>query len=270
MRLAVEGLGVVGTFGLGADALRHALDTPVLPRQADVAELGRFFSKRDLRRVSHFCRLGLLGASLAVEDGGLSAADRERLGLVLATGHGPVATTFEFLYSIYEFGTKLASPTAFSTSIHNVAASTISIMSGYTGPSLTVTQFALSWASSLLTAYCWLAEGRVDKVLVGAVDEYNPVLEQAARLAGCPLRHNEGAVFVVLSAKETSRYGMITEVSMGRHNPPDSSTHVPFELAAGPAFSMAAGLTGAPAATTYVDVDDAGGWSVIAMEKSVS
>lgn len=265
MRLAIDGLGLVGPFGLGSDALKAAQNVSAMPAQADVAELARFFNKRELRRVSHFCRLALLGATLAVEDGCFAGIDKERIGLILATGHGPVATTFDFLDSMHEFGAKLASPTAFSTSIHNVAASTISIMSGYTGPCLTVNQFAMSWASALLTAWCWLAESRVERVLIGAVDEYQPLLAEAARQADCPLATGEGAVFLALSAAQSGRYGLITDVAMGNLAPPAAQPSLPFELPAGQAFALAVALVNGDFGQPLIAKEPDGAWSAITL-----
>jgi 3-oxoacyl-[acyl-carrier-protein] synthase II len=126
--------------------------------------------------VDHFSRLALLGAHLALRDAGGFEGPRDRLGVVLATGYGPTATTFGFLDSIIDGGDPCASPTHFSNSVHNAAAAHVSIFLGITGPSLTVSQFELSAASALLTGRQWLAEGRVDAVLFGAVDEHCDVL----------------------------------------------------------------------------------------------
>lgn len=267
MRLVVDGLGLVGPFGQGGAALLAALDGAELPRQADVSDLARFYSKRELRRVAHFCRLGLLGAALAMEDCALPELPGEDLGLILATGHGPVATTFDFLESMHEFGAKLASPTAFSTSIHNVAASTISIVSGYTGPCLSVNQFSMSLASALMTASCWLAEGRVGRVLVGAVDEYQPLLADAADQAQCPLAGGEGAVFMVLSAAGPGRYGLISQVAMGAAPAGPVSPPLPFELPAGPAFALAAALLRGEWGRPLGAVDPCWGYSAITLAR---
>lgn len=276
MRLAIDGLGIVGPFGPGSEALRRATQAESLPQQADVGDLARFFSKRQLRRVSHFCRLALLGAALAEQDGGLVEGDREKggwdegvregTGLIVATGHGPVTTTFDFLDSMNEFGPKLASPTAFSTSIHNVAASTISIMLGYTGPCLSVNQFSLSWASALMSAACWLAERRVKRVLVGAVDECQPLLLEAGRQAGCALATGEGAVFLLLSLDGPGRHGFVTDVAMGAGDGDPSPAELPFELPAGPAFATAMALLEGDFERPLTAVEPSGAWSRIVLQ----
>jgi len=270
MRLTIDGLGIVGPFGQGGEALCRAARAETMPNQADVGELARFFSKRQLRRVSHFCRLALLGAVLAEQDGGLREQDRQDTGLILATGHGPVTTTFDFLDSMQEFGPKLASPTAFSTSIHNVAASTISIMLGYNGPCLTVNQFSQSWASALLTGACWLAEDRVRRVLVGAVDEYQPLLMEAGRLAHCPLARGEGAVFLALSLAGPGRHGFVTDVAMGAVGCGPVQPSLPFELPAGQAFATALALAEGAFDRRLTAVEPSAAWSRIALDGPAS
>lgn len=243
-RLAIQGVGAVGGFGCGVEALRRALvgELP-LPQPAPAGEgrsipalladdgaLEEFIPRRSLRRIDHFSRLALLGACLALQDAGRQDADRSRLGVVIATGWGAVATTFSFLHSFLEGGDVCSSPTHFSNSVHNAAAANVSIQLGVTGPSLTVSQFELSLPSALLTARRWLAEERVEAVLVGGVDEYCPELGYCwRRFFGDPdgdLRPfefdrqsafpGEGAAFLLLERGDReSRYGYLTDVQQG-------------------------------------------------------
>lgn len=181
VRTAIRGVGVLGGFGSSPEELRAALAAGApgaceAPARAETSGLEAFIPRRELRRIDHFSRLALLGAHLALKDAGGFDGPRERLGVVVATGYGPTATTFAFLDSVIDGGDPCASPTHFSNSVHNAAAAHVSILLGVTGPSLTVSQFELSVASALLTARQWLAEDRVDAVLFGAVDEHCGVL----------------------------------------------------------------------------------------------
>ncbi|MBI5017252.1 MAG: beta-ketoacyl synthase chain length factor [Deltaproteobacteria bacterium] len=218
----MRGVGLVGAFGTTPEALRAALADPPRPGErgaltAETARLEEFVSRRELRRVDHFSRLALLGAHLALADAGAGAEPRDRLAVVVATGYGPVATTFGFLDSVIDGGDACASPTHFSNSVHNAAAAHVSILLGATGPSLTVSQFELSTASALVTARQWLAEGRVDAVLFGAVDEHCGVREYCwERSFGPPKEEppapldldrqsavpGEGAAFLLLTRDE--------------------------------------------------------------------
>lgn len=221
--LFIHGLGVAGPFGCGANALLRGLQDPenALPlsqtvtmrgagrtlRQrallADPAPLQDFAPKRSLRRLDRLSRLALLGAHLALQNS-TSPLDLKNTGLIIATGYGATATTFAFLDSCIDDGDALASPTHFSHSVHNAAAANVAIHLGLRGPCCTVSQFGGSFASALATARAWLLQGRVDTVLVGAVDEVCDVLAYChARL--CATQDNaalpgEGAAFFLLRA----------------------------------------------------------------------
>ena len=248
MRIAVKGIGVTGGFGCGVAELSAALEGGIsrvaemivpsaqgpllLPAfRAETGRLEEFVPKRTLRRVDHFSKMGLLGAYLALADGGMLGSDLSRLGVVVASGYGATATTFAFLDSIIGDGDICASPTHFANSVHNAAAANISIMLGAKGPSLTVSQFDMSVPSALVSARQWLAEGRVDAVLFGAIDELSDLIgylhyrrrgPQHAS-ASSPLAADEessiigeGAAFLLLTRMDDSRaYCTIDTVDTG-------------------------------------------------------
>jgi 3-oxoacyl-[acyl-carrier-protein] synthase II len=241
-RITLQGIGVVGGFGCGVSDLARALSAgPVPPGgfsfpmgdatvtmpafRAETAPLKDFVPGRTLRRIDHFSRLGLLGSFLALEDAGLPEADRSRLGLIVASGYGATGITFAFLDSFIRDGDICASPTHFANSVHNSAAANISILLGATGPCLTVSQFHMSVPSALSTARLWLAEGRVDRVLFGAIDELSDLIcyvwrrQRGNAKADCmsPLSTGretavpgEGAAFLLLSGREEERDGYCT------------------------------------------------------------
>ncbi|MBN2645405.1 MAG: beta-ketoacyl synthase chain length factor [Desulfuromonadaceae bacterium] len=243
----VAGIGCVGGFGAGIDAFRAALKqgccspTPLLQQHPDgqpfvpaylaqTDKLSDFVPKRALRRLDHYARLALLGGYLALADAGLSAQDCEDLGVIIASGYGATGTTFGFLDSILNDGDSCASPTSFSTSVHNVAAAYLSMQMQALGPNLTVSCFEQSMTAALHNALCWLQSGRVRRVLVGGVDEHNPVVnycygrffgtQTAAVLSPFSEQHSalpgEGAAFLLLT---TERPGLspvrLTDVASG-------------------------------------------------------
>ncbi len=253
-RIVIGGVGVAGGFGCGVAALEQALrggevrpgrmtlpmpDGPVeIPAfMSDTTPLKDFIPLRTLRRVDHFSRLALLGAHLALADAGLPEAERAGLGVVIASGHGATGITFAFQDSFINDGDICASPTHFANSVHNSAAANISILLGATGPSLTVTQFHLSVPSALLAARQWLLEGRVERVLFGAVDELSRLTghywhRQHAHFAGIPSPLHtgaetavpgEGAAFLLLSRAQDADapgYCTLDSVTVGRKLPP--------------------------------------------------
>ena len=253
MRLAIQGVGILGGFGCGIEALRTSLidqtcrvqsvsiktaqglrDQPAF--LADTDKLDDFVNKKALRRVDHFSKMALLGSFLALEDAGQLEGDRQRMGMVIATGYGASRTTFAFLDSFINDGDQLSSPTHFSNSVHNAAGANISMLLNITGPALTVSQFEMSVPSALLAAGTWLEEGRVDSVLLGGVDEYSEILGYCYnRFFGNqgtggknlnPLNFHlqsaipgEGAAFFLLTRSEEedqSPYGLIENTELGR------------------------------------------------------
>jgi 3-oxoacyl-[acyl-carrier-protein] synthase II len=247
--LRLIGFGVLGGFGVGLAHLEEALDGTRLKKiemtthqlidgpveipvmRADTSSLENYVSKRSLRRIDHYSRMAALGACLALEDADRLEKMSERTGLIIVSGYGASATTFSFLDSVIKDGDTCASPTHFSNSVHNSAAAHISILLNITGPSLTISQFNTSVASGLLTARQWLAEGRVDEVLLGAVDEYCPVRGYSNLRLPCsagPVNRNdkkmsepevlgEGAAFLLLSRDigDDFSYPKIIDVQQG-------------------------------------------------------
>jgi 3-oxoacyl-[acyl-carrier-protein] synthase II len=241
-RIVIEGVGVVGGFGCGIHDLSRALtgnarspgtlalstgSGPVtIPAfRADVSRLEEFLPVRTLRRIDHFSRLGLLGSHLALADAEMPEAERRQLGIIIASGYGAAGITYAFLKSFISDGDIGASPTYFSSSVHNSAAAHISIQLGAKGPNLTVSEFHLSVPSALATARIWLAEERVQRVLFGAVDELSELIgyiryrtrDASPTASMTPLRTEvetsipaEGAAFLLLARENTSRGGYCT------------------------------------------------------------
>lgn len=178
MRLC--GTGIVCAYGRGRAALEAALSAEVSPPSAftilpdvlkDRAVLGT------MRRADRFSKMATLAAYDAVAQSGSPLDNPERVGIVLATAFGPHNTTFGFLDEILTYGDAAVSPTVFSNSVHNAAVSYISNTLKIKGPTWTITCFDRPVQQALQVAQVWLAEGRCDQVLVGAVDESGPVLD---------------------------------------------------------------------------------------------
>jgi 3-oxoacyl-[acyl-carrier-protein] synthase II len=241
----IRGIGVVGGFGSGIGALESAsrsaapergtvemesssglIEVPAL--LADTTELAQYISKRALRRVDHYNRMALLACFQAMQDAGVLSRRPRRLGIIVATGYGATRAMWNFKKSLIGETDTIGSPMNFSNSVHNAVAGQIAIALGEKGPNLSVSQFDLSVAQAFLSAQQWLAAGRVDAVLVGAVDEFNNVLGHYWHyLYGRAERQDtnhavigEGAAFFLLTGEERSveGYARIESVDMGNYH----------------------------------------------------
>lgn len=178
MSAGVYGIGVLGGFGRSLGELAQAPATGGAPALDGLA--GRV-APAALRRMDAFTRMGLLAALSCRDDAaarGVPVAELAgtRAGLVLATGYGPMRTTFDYLDSVLDDGEPGASPTAFSLSVQNMPAAVLCLNLGLAGPCATLCQAGDPVPPALLTAQAWLAEGRTDAVFLVAADESTPML----------------------------------------------------------------------------------------------
>ncbi|WP_320172112.1 beta-ketoacyl synthase chain length factor [Maridesulfovibrio sp.] len=225
--LSIEGIGIVAA-DMDRDSLcRAALEgQPLTPSEtkAETSELDKIFPPRKLRRVDHFTRMSMLAACRALRDS-VPETDEETLpklpdntAIIISSGYGPAQTVFEFLDSMIDFGPGCASPLSFSHSVHNIPAATLAMFLGGNCPYTTICQPRAPLAAGLMTAACWLAEGRAERVLLGTVDESTPLLEDNTRrilaekgMSADHLPVIDSAGFFLLSAAQgcTTDYGCI-------------------------------------------------------------
>ncbi|MFH0753953.1 MAG: beta-ketoacyl synthase N-terminal-like domain-containing protein [Candidatus Omnitrophota bacterium] len=221
----IHGVGIISPAGRGLDVHRAALKGGELPVAADgflrvqEKDLKDPRLAKDARRADRFDRMAILAGLDAFQDAGLGTdVDLSRVGLILATGLGPHATTFRFLDDMINFREKDVSPTLFSHSVHNAAASYISLLAGLRGPTITITRFSHAFEEGLMLARAWLEQQRCDYVLLGAVDELGVVMEKVLRLksSGGDVPFREGGAFFVLSQKPAARGYASVAVIKGR------------------------------------------------------
>ena len=224
--IPVLGIGCIFAGGEGVESLERTLSAPYrAPRPradgkgcaftTDLAAVKDGSLLKRIRRADKLSKMCVVAASGAMADAGSGAGPGAGtgMGIILATSLGPHQTTFDFLNDILDFGDINVSPTRFSNSVHNAAASYVAETLGLRCPTLTVTRFFDSFHEALVLAGCWIAEGRCSRVLVGAADQYGDVLKYVmdAKLTPAPdgiIRPfnlkptfqvpGEGAVFLLL------------------------------------------------------------------------
>jgi len=216
MKLTIKGMGTVLPTEMG--------------QHCDTAELPNYVPPRKLRRVDHFTRMTLLAAYRALENAGTLETLPTDMGIILSTGYGPSKTTFDFLDSIIEDGASLASPLAFSHSVHNIPAGVLSLILDAPCPQTTICQLRNPVIQGLYTAYLWLKEGRVDSVLFGAIDETTPLLEENMNRLSLSSPPDEGAAFFLLNIKDDG-VALIQDTDSPKFTPQYHRYKTPISLA---------------------------------------
>ncbi|HNW39997.1 MAG TPA: beta-ketoacyl synthase N-terminal-like domain-containing protein [Candidatus Omnitrophota bacterium] len=177
----IAGMGIVFNRGRGLTNLEKALTqgwvkpNPVYRVPAEALADKQVL--KEARRADNLSKMATLSAFDALADSGLPEKSKSNLGIILATAFGPHVTTFGFLDDILTYGDAGVSPTLFSHSVHNAAASYIALNLQTRGPTLTMTQFADSFQQAIILAESWLEEKRCEYILVGSVDQTGKVME---------------------------------------------------------------------------------------------
>lgn len=189
----INGIGLIFARGSGIENFENALkdgwrapeevaapyseNRKSFAYQVNLANIPDRTVLKNMRRADKLSKMAVVAASEALKKSSIEKiTDRSKIGVIVATALGAHVTTFNLLDDILEYGEANVSPTTFSNSVHNAAASYISSALGIEGPTLTITQFFFSFQSALQLAQAWLNEKRCEYILVGAVEQYGEVL----------------------------------------------------------------------------------------------
>lgn len=222
--IAVTGWAAISAAGVGAAALREAIDagTPCLtavPAEL-IGEPGHSWGKADTFRAADFMpplkarkfdRSSLLAtvtAGQALQDAGVDPAvlGPTRVGIALGCGFGGIANSVEFLGGYFTGGVDGLVPMLFPNTVANAPASNASIEHGLKGPNVTQVQRFCSAETAFQMACRFLAEGRADVMLAGGVDELNAPVMQGFHALGQLRRYahgfGEGCGILVLERRD--------------------------------------------------------------------
>lgn len=192
--IVVTGIGCLGPFGIGRDALRAALaaGSPLgvpIDRSAGYhrrhgattvaacrgLDLSPWLAPQAARRMSDLSQFAVAAARMALADAGLDAVPAERTAVAIATAFGPGAFTEQLARQILEQGGKAASPFLFTDCVANAAAGQIALALGARGPNTTICQREAGPLLALGHGADELTRGRADLCIAGAVDELKPL-----------------------------------------------------------------------------------------------
>lgn len=185
-RVVVTGIGVVSALGLDRDefwnALRDgrsgidaigAVDCSPLrfSRGAEVRawDADHHFDPRQAKQMDSFAQFGVVAAREAIADAGIEWSEelRERTAIVTGSCLGGRVAEHEALDDLSTGRRKRTSPLAIPLAMDNAAASQISMDTGVTGPTFTLSTACSSANHALGQAFHLLRGGTVDMALAG-------------------------------------------------------------------------------------------------------
>jgi hypothetical protein len=134
--------------------------------------------------------------------------------VVVSTSYGAVDSTWRFVSGIAGFGDAGASPTPFTTSVHNSCAGALGELLGLHGPATTLSQGSTGGIAALRWAMLMLEAGRAPAVLVVAADRHNPWSQgMVTALSGSRWPVSDGAAAALIEPGP----GPGRELRLGRH-----------------------------------------------------
>ncbi|MEW8959111.1 3-oxoacyl-[acyl-carrier-protein] synthase 2 [Moorella humiferrea] len=185
-RVVITGLGAITPVGTGKDNFWQALvagksgigpitrfDAGEMPVRfaGEVKDFdpGLFFDRKEARRMDRFAQYAVAAARMAVEDAklDLEREDRDRIGVIFATGIGGMETFEEQTRVLMEKGPNRVSPFFVPMMIANMAAGQISINLGVRGVNFTVVNACASGANAIGEAFRTLQRGDADVIITG-------------------------------------------------------------------------------------------------------
>jgi len=174
-KVAVTGVGVVASCGIGRDAFWAGLLGPApegFRRLVDF-DASAIYGPKDIRRVDRFTQFGAVAAEEAILDaGGTSAldADPERIGVIVGTGVGGIETLEEQILIRLDRGSRRVSPFLVPMMMGNRAAADISMRYGFRGPCETPVTACAAGTHSVGNGARLVATGRCDIVIAGSAE----------------------------------------------------------------------------------------------------
>ena len=142
--VVVTGIGAMTPAGLDLDALYEAFTSGRSTGPAVDFNVADFLPPKERKRVDRLGQLSIITTRAALADAGmeLTDANRERVGVILGTGVGPMEAMEEFSVPLFDEGPAAAHPGIFPNTVYNAAAGQVAIKLGVIGPTSTVTRRA--------------------------------------------------------------------------------------------------------------------------------
>jgi len=135
-------------------------------------DITAYMPEKESRRFDRFCHLALGAALEAVRQAGLSAVsvDPERVGVVVSSGVGGLASTQENIRVLVERGPNRLSPLTVPIMIPDMASGMLAIHFGFSGPNVAVVSACASATHSIGEAYWMIRRGDADAMLAGGAE----------------------------------------------------------------------------------------------------
>jgi 3-oxoacyl-[acyl-carrier-protein] synthase II len=131
----------------------------------------RWVSAKDVKKMDPFVHYGVAAAMMAIEDAGLDiAADPERIGVAIGAGIGGLKGIEETTLKYAEAGARRISPFYVPSTIINMVAGQVSIMTGAKGPNIAAVTACTTATHNIGLAMRMIQYGDADVMIAGGAE----------------------------------------------------------------------------------------------------
>jgi 3-oxoacyl-[acyl-carrier-protein] synthase II len=188
-RVVVTGLGLVCPVGIGVEKSWQALvagksgiapithyDASTYPTRIAGEVKGfdpeKFMERKEARRSDRFIQFALAAADMAVKDAGIDfeKEDPERVGVIVGSGMGGLATIEDTHKTLMERGVRKVSPFFIPAIIINLAPGQIALRWGLKGPNFSPVSACATGNHSIGDAMIYLQRGMADVMIAGSTE----------------------------------------------------------------------------------------------------
>ena len=169
-RVAVTGLGVVSSCGVGLDSFWDGLcASPTIGerRVTDFDPEPHFDSPKEVRRSDLCTQFAIAAADMAFESSGRPDLDPYRMGVMLGTGIGGISTLEDQIRVMIDKGGRRVSPFLIPMMMANAAPAAISMKYNLCGPAENVCTACAAGTHAITNAARLIATGRCDLMVAG-------------------------------------------------------------------------------------------------------
>ncbi len=189
-RVVITGLGAVTPCGNTVEELwdslmagRHGFELKPWFEDQDTETLGvvarvknfdasEYFDKKELRRNDVIVQYAVYAAMNALKDAGTDFKDLDpfRVGTVIGSGIGGIATTEEEILTYHNKGNRKVSVFTITKMIGNMAAGIVAIRTGFKGSNFCVTTACASGTQAIGEAFRSIKHGYLDAAVAGGTE----------------------------------------------------------------------------------------------------
>ena len=134
-------------------------------------DASRWIAPKDIKKMDTFVHYGVAASMMAIEDSGLDvAADGERVGVAIGAGIGGLKGIEDTTIKYHEGGPRKVSPFYVPSTIINMIAGQVSIMTGAKGPNVAAVTACTTATHNIGLAMRMIQYGDADAMIAGGAE----------------------------------------------------------------------------------------------------